>query len=90
MNNKNPFEVRLDVMKMAQEMLDKEYYANEQKYLHKLEELRRNQAPGDQIDTFIDTYAPKAYTPEEVLTRASTLYNFVASSNSVQKKGEGS
>ncbi len=80
MNNKNPFEVRLDVMKMAQEMLDKEFYAEQQKYLHKLEEMKRNQIPSNQINAFIDANAPKVYTPEEVLTRASTLYNFVSSS----------
>lgn len=80
MNNKNPFEVRLDVMKMAQEMLDKEFYANEQKYLHKLDTMRSEKYSVSEINTFIDTNAPKAYTPEEVLTRASTLYNFVSSS----------
>jgi hypothetical protein len=82
MNNKNPFEVRLDVMKMAQEMLDKEHHAKEQKYLQKLEELKRlnGGSYGQDITNFIETNAPTAYTPEEVITRASTLYNFVSSS----------
>ena len=76
--NKNPFEVRLDVMKMAQEMLDKEYYAKEQKYLQKLDVLKSQQYPD--IQSFIDANAPTVYTPEEVVTRASTLYNFISSS----------
>jgi hypothetical protein len=76
--NKNPFEVRLDVMKMAQEMLDKEYYAKEQKYLQKLDVMKSLQAPD--IEKFIESNAPTAYTPEDVVTRASTLYNFVSSS----------
>ena len=78
MTNKNPFEVRLDVMKMAQEMLDKEYYAKEQKYLQKLEFLKTEKHPD--IDSFIDANAPAPYTPEDIVMRASTLYNFVSSS----------
>ena len=82
MTNKNPFEVRLDVMKMAQEMLDKEHYAKEQKYLQKLDEMKRliGDSHGQEITDFIEKNAPAAYTPEEVITRASTLYNFVSSS----------
>ena len=82
--NKNPFEVRLDVMKMAQEMLDKEYYAKEQKYLQKLDVMKAQQASG--IEKFIESNAPTAYTPEDVVTRASALYNFVADSSSNRNK----
>ena len=80
--NKNPFEVRLDVMKMAQEMLDKEYYAKEQKYLQKLDEMKRlnNGSYNSEIVDFIEKNAPAAYTPDEVVTRANALYNFVSSS----------
>lgn len=77
--NKNPFEVRLDVMKMAQEMLDKEYHAKEQKYLQKLD-IMKSEKHSD-IQSFIDANAPTPYTPEEVLMRANTLYNFVSSSS---------
>lgn len=77
--NKNPFEVRLDVMKMAQEMLDKEYHVKEQKYLQKLDVMKVQKDPN--IQSFIDANAPTLYTPEEVLTRANTLYNFVSSSS---------
>lgn len=80
MTNKNPFEVRLDVMKMAQEMLDKEFYAKEQKYLHKLDTMKKEKYPVSDINSFIDANAPTAYTPEEVVARASALYNFVNSS----------
>ena len=84
MSNKNPFEVRLDVMKMAQELLDKEFYAKEQKYLHKLEAMKAEKHPD--VQSYIDKHAPVAYTSEEVVTRASALYNFIASST---KKTEG-
>lgn len=81
--NKNPFEVRLDVMKMAQEMLDKEYYAKEQKYLQKLDVMKAQQAPD--IEKFIELNAPTAYTPQDVVTRANALYNFVADSSSASR-----
>lgn len=81
---KNPFEVRLDVIKMAQEMLDREYYAKEQKYLHKLDAMKTEKHPD--IQSFIDSNAPTAYTSEEVVSRASALYSFVSSSNRVDNK----
>lgn len=80
MTSKNPFEVRLDIMKMAQEMLESEQAAKEQKYLQKLEALKAAKRNETEIVSFIDTNAPNRYTPEEVITRASTLYNFVSSS----------
>jgi hypothetical protein len=82
MTSKNPFEVRLDILKMSQEMLQSEHAAKEQKYLQKLDEFKRlNKGTyGQEITNFIEENAPTAYTPEEVITRASTLYSFVSSS----------
>ena len=82
MTSKNPFEVRLDILKMSQEMLESEHAAKEQKYLQKLDEFKRlnKDVYGQEITNFIEANAPTAYTPEEVITRASTLYSFVASS----------
>ena len=85
MNNKNPFEVRLDVLKMAQEMLDREMFLKEQKFNQQVETLRTTNIGG--VNSFVEQNAPKMYTPEEVITRASALYNFVSSST---RKGEGS
>ena len=86
MSNKNPYEIRLDVLKMAQEMLETEQRAKEQKYLQKLDTLKAEKVPVDAINSFIDSNAPTAYTPEDVMTRASALYNFVSSST---RKSEG-
>ena len=82
MTSKNPFEVRLDILKMSQEMLESEHAAKEQKYLQKLDEFKRlnSGSYGSDITEFIEKNAPTSYTPEEVITRASTLYNFVSSS----------
>ena len=82
MPSKNPFEVRLDILRMSQEMLQSEHAAKEQKYLQKLDEFKRlnKNVYGQEITNFIEENAPAAYTPEEVITRASTLYSFVSSS----------
>jgi hypothetical protein len=86
MTSKNPFEVRLDIMKMAQEMLESEQAAKEQKYLQKLEALKAAKRNEYEIVNFIDANAPDRYTPEDVITRSSALYNFVSSSTSNSNK----
>ena len=75
--NKTPFEVRLDILKMAQEMLNQEKRIEENKYYAKLETLRTSNSSVDTINAFIDTYAPKMYDPSEVVARSSALYAFV-------------
>ena len=77
MQNKTPFEVRLDILKMAQEMLDRETSLNEAKYYSKLETLRNANSNVDTINSFIDTNAPKMYDSSEVVARSSALYAFV-------------
>jgi 3-dehydroquinate dehydratase len=83
MTNKNPFEVRLDVLKMAQEMLDREKNMEEQKFNHQVETLRTTNIGG--VNNFVEQNSPKMYTPEDVITRASSLYDFVNSNTSRSK-----
>jgi hypothetical protein len=76
--NKNPFEVRLDVLKMAQEMLETEHRTKELKFREKVETMRSSeQVPVNDILDFIDTNSPTPYTPEDVVARSSALYGFV-------------
>jgi hypothetical protein len=76
--NKNPFEVRLDVLKMAQEMLETEHRTKELKFREKVETMRSSeQVPVNDILDFIDTNSPTPYTPEDVVSRSSALYGFV-------------
>lgn len=78
--NKTPYEVRLDILKMAQDMLDREQ-ANEQgKFYAKLETLRASNADPKTINDFIDANTPKMYEPSDVVTRSSALYAFVNNS----------
>jgi hypothetical protein len=79
MTNKNPFEVRLDVLKMAQEMLETEHRTKELKFREEVETMRSSQqVPVNDIMSHIEQNAPKPYTAEDVVTRSSALYNFVS------------
>lgn len=79
MTNKNPFEIRLDVLKMAQEMMDRELDLNAQKYYHQIEAVK--QVNIGALSSTVES-APKMYTPEELVAKASALYNFVSDSSS--------
>lgn len=78
--NKNPYEVRLDILKMAQEMLDREKQIEENTFFAKLETLRASNTSVDVINSFIDSNKPKMYDPSEVVARSSALYAFVNNS----------
>lgn len=75
--NKTPFEIRLDVLKMAQDMLEREHQIEENKFFAKLETLRASNTSADVINAYIDSNSPKMYEPSEVVDRSSTLYAFV-------------
>jgi hypothetical protein len=78
--NKNPYEVRLDILKMAQEMLSNEKRIEENTFFAKLETYRASNKSVDEINAFIDENKPKAYDSSEVVTRSSALYAFVNNS----------
>lgn len=73
--SKSPFEIRLDVLKMAQEMLDKEKSLEQTAYLANIEALKTTNISA--VSSFITTNQPRGYTPEDVITRSQTLYSFV-------------
>jgi len=84
MTSKNPFEIRLDILRMAQEMMDRELDISAQKYHQKIEATRQNNigALGGVVEE-----APKMYTPDEVVSKAATLYNFVSDASSSSSLG---
>lgn len=86
MTNKNPFEVRLDVLKMAQEMLESEQRMKEIKFKEKIDTLRSIKHNESEVLKFIDDNAPTSYTPDDVVAKSTALYNFVSSST---RKSEG-
>lgn len=77
MVNKNPYEVRLDVLKMAQEMLEAEQRLNELKLVQKIAVLRELKSDLNTIISTIDSNELKTYSEQDVTSRASALYSFV-------------
>ncbi len=85
MTNKNPYEIRLDVLKMAQDMLEAEQRAKELKFREQVQTMRGIKHNESEVLSFIEKNAPEPYTPDDVITRSSTLYNFVSSSTPNKK-----
>lgn len=79
MTNKNPFEVRLDILKMAQEMMDREMTLKEQKFNHQVETLRSTNIGG--VEHYINQNSPQMYSPDDIIAKAATLYGFVSDSS---------
>lgn len=74
MNNKNPFELRYDVLAMAKEMLDKTYQTNLEITNKALELYKDNTEEAMKI---LKEFTPAMYTPEEIKKNAETLYDFI-------------
>lgn len=70
MTNKNPFEIRAEMLQLAKEYMDQQYHMNVQ-FAEKLMEQNKLTA-----DTFKDTY--KMYTIEELMAKAKEMYEFVS------------
>ena len=74
MSNKNPFELRFDVLKMAKEMMDQQHeIANNQFYqmVDQASEQNKN------IQEVFEKYTPKMYPPKEIMDKADELYKFI-------------
>lgn len=84
--NKNPFEVRLDIMKMAQEMLDKEHDLKMKKYAETIDVMKSSNARSADIQNYINASAPQMYNEQDIVLKANELYNFVSTSSSVRSK----
>ena len=70
---KNPYEIRLDVLKMAKEMLDKQYEANLQIAKDTIAFAKEAGKPYGNFDSYI----PDMYKPENVMEKAQELYQFI-------------
>jgi len=77
MSNKTPFEIRLELLKMAKEMLEQEYFqktsAIDQKYGFQMEEAQRK---GTEVPDREQVAYP---TEDQIIAKAETLNAFVSS-----------
>lgn len=74
MSNKNPFEIRFDVLAMAKELMDKQYEQSQHQFWAALDQAKEQQK--DVADVF-EKYTPKMYQPQEIMDKAEELYKFV-------------
>jgi hypothetical protein len=70
----NPFEIRTEMLKMAQDYLQKQQEINFEFAQDTFEQLVKE---GKKVADDWKTYAPKMYTFEDVLKEANKLYGFV-------------
>lgn len=71
---KTPYEIRFDLLKMAKEMLDRQYEqasAMAWETMHKAMETNRD------LYKDAEKYVPKMFTPEEIIEQAERLQSFI-------------
>ena len=68
--NKNPFEIRAEMLQLAKEYMDQQYHINIQ-FAERLMEQNKLTA-----DHFKDAY--KMYSMDELMEKAKELYGFVS------------
>jgi head-tail adaptor len=82
MTTKNPFEIRLEVLKMAKEMMDTAYSDSMNAWWSLANSYA--DAQNKSIDEFIKQSEelmktkPAMYSPEDIMKKAQELYGFVS------------
>ena len=74
MSNKNPFELRFDVLAMAKELADRQYDMAMDQYWTLVNNAKEQ---SKDITEVVEKYAPKMYQPKEIMEKAEELYSFV-------------
>ena len=74
MSNKNPFELRTDLLAMAKDYMDKQYDMNVM-FAEKAAEAFNKQSSDYQEQ--LKDVMPKPYTMGELIDKANELYSFV-------------
>ena len=74
MSNKNHFEIRAEMLKLAKDYMDQQYHMNIQFYENMIAEGEK--ARKDVEDCLQDAY--KMYSMDELMEKAKELYTFVS------------
>lgn len=75
MSNKNPFELRTEILSMAKDYMDQQYQMNMEFARKAFDEAVATQKVT--MDSW-KTYVPEMYTIEEMMKKAQELYGFVS------------
>lgn len=80
MTSKNGFEIRLEVLKMAKEMMDRQYDEASNGYWNTINNLAEswNKSASELIEQ-TSSMKPTMYSPSEMMEKAQELYTFVSS-----------
>lgn len=70
MSNKNPFEIRAEMLQLAKEYMDQQYKMNLQ-FAEKMVEQNKKT-----VEELKDMY--KMYSMEDLMEKAKEMYNFVS------------
>ena len=74
MSNKNPFEIRAEMLQLAKDYMDQQYHMNIQFYENMMAEGKKTR---EEIETQLkDAY--QMYSMEDLMDKAKELYGFVA------------
>lgn len=76
---KNGFEIRLEVLKMAKEMMDRQYEDASNVYWNSINILAEtwNKSAAELIEQ-TQSMKPDMYSPEDIMKKAQELYGFVS------------
>lgn len=74
-DNKNPFEIRLETLKMAKDMMDAQMHLQEQIMYEMIDQAKEQ---GKSIKEVMDTYLPEMYNPNKVIEKATELYSYIS------------
>ena len=74
MTNKNPFEIRAEMLQLAKEYMDQQYHMNIQFYENMIAEGEK--ARKDVEEQLKNAY--KMYSTEELMEKAKEMYSFVS------------
>lgn len=79
MTSKNGFEIRLEVLKMAKEMMDQSWNESSNAYWSAINILAENwnKSAAELIEQ-TQSMKPAMYTPEDIMQKAQELYGFVS------------
>lgn len=76
----NAFEIRLEILKMAKEMMDRQYQDSTNFYWGMVDNMvKMNQASVEKIMEQTKQFKPEMYDPMQIMEKAQELYKFVAS-----------
>ena len=73
--SKNPYEVRLETLKMAKEMVDQQFNLQMDLMFNMIDQAKES---GENVKDAYDKYVPDMYKPEYVIDKAQELYKYVS------------